>query len=148
MALRADLEGYAYSALRIVAGFLFLFHGLQKLFGLFGGQAMPLPSQMGVAGIIEFVGGVFIMIGLFTTPAAFICSGEMAAAYFTSHFPRAFWPIVNQGELAALYCFVFLFIAARGAGPFSLDVRMRGKGDWRARRGVAPHREQAPPMNP
>lgn len=127
MALRADLEGYAYSAMRIVTGFLFMFHGLQKLFGMFGGQAMPLPSQMGLAGVIELVGGVFVMIGLFTTPAAFICSGEMAAAYFLAHLPQAFWPISNRGELAVLYCFVFLYIAARGAGPFSLDWRMRAR---------------------
>jgi putative oxidoreductase len=115
------LEPYAYTALRIVAGLLFLFHGLQKLFGLYGGTAVSLLSQRGVAGIIEAVGGTLVMVGLFTVPAAFICSGEMAVAYFQAHQPRAFWPIENRGELAALYCFLFLYIATRGAGALSLD---------------------------
>jgi putative oxidoreductase len=77
---------------------------------------------------VEITGGILVLIGLFTSIAAFICSGEMAVAYFMMHFPRAFWPIQNQGELAALYCFAFLFIAARGGGPFSLDRVIRKKG--------------------
>ena len=114
------LEPYLYALLRIVAGFLFMFHGLQKMFGLFGGTAVELASQRGVAGIIEVVGGALIMIGLATRPVAFICSGEMAVAYFQVHHPRALLPIQNAGELAALYCFLFLYISARGPGSLSI----------------------------
>lgn len=121
MALKPTLEAYAYAAMRIVTGFLFLFHGLQKLFGMFGGQVVELTSLRGAAGVIELAGGLLVMVGLFTAPVAFICSGEMAFAYFMAHYPQGFWPILNRGELAALYCFVFLYIAARGAGPLSLD---------------------------
>jgi putative oxidoreductase len=113
-------EPYAYALLRIVAGLLFLFHGLQKLFGMYGGQAVELVSLRGLAGIIELVGGAMIMIGLYTSPVAFIASGQMAFAYFMSHQPQAFWPIQNRGELAALYCFVFLYISTRGSGPLSV----------------------------
>lgn len=125
MALKTNVEGYAYAAMRIVTGLLFLFHGLQKVFGMYGGKAVPLASLYGAAGIIELAGGVLVMIGLFTVPVAFICSGEMAVAYFMSHYPNGFWPIVNRGELAALYCFVFLYIATRGGGPLSLDRIIR-----------------------
>ena len=100
---------YIYAFLRIVAGFLFSLHGVQKLFGALGGQAVELASQRGLAGIIELVGGVLIAIGLFTSPVAFIASGEMAVAYFLAHAPRGLWPIQNGGELAALYCFLFLY---------------------------------------
>lgn len=127
MALRTNLDNYAYAAMRIVTGFLFLFHGLQKLFGMFGGQVVELASLRGAAGIIELLGGMLVMIGLFTPIAAFICSGEMAVAYFMAHQPRGTWPIQNAGELAALYCFVFLYIAARGAGPLSIDRLWRGR---------------------
>jgi putative oxidoreductase len=113
-------EPYAYALLRIVAGLLFLFHGLQKLFGMYGGQTAELVSLRGLAGVIELVGGAMIMIGLYTSPAAFIASGQMAFAYFMSHQPQAFWPIQNRGELAALYCFVFLYISTRGSGPLSV----------------------------
>jgi putative oxidoreductase len=113
-------EPYAYALLRIVAGLLFLFHGLQKLFGMYGGQAVELVSLRGLAGVIELVGGAMIMIGLYTSPVAFIASGQMAFAYFLSHQPQAFWPIQNRGELAALYCFVFLYISTRGSGPLSV----------------------------
>jgi putative oxidoreductase len=113
-------EPYAYALLRIVAGLLFLFHGLQKLFGLYGGQTVELLSLRGLAGLIELVGGAMIMIGLYTSPVAFIASGEMAFAYFMSHQPQAFWPIQNRGELAALYCFVFLYISTRGSAPLSV----------------------------
>jgi putative oxidoreductase len=114
-----------YSIFRVVFGFLFLFHGLQKIFGMFGGQVVPLPSLLGAAGMIEVVAGLFIMIGLFTRPIAFIASGEMAVAYFRSHFPRALWPIENGGEPAVLFCFAFLYISARGGGPWSLDALLR-----------------------
>lgn len=119
-------ERYApqvYALMRIVFGFLFVFHGLQKMFGLFGGRTAELVSQRGLAGVIEIVAGTMIMIGFFTRPAAFIASGQMAFAYFLSHYPSAFWPIQNRGELAVLYCFAFLYVAARGAGPLSVDRR-------------------------
>ena len=119
-------EPQAYALLRIVSGLLFLFHGLQKLFGMFGGQKVELASQMGVAGIIELAGGALIMIGLAASPAAFIASGEMAFAYFTAHQPNGTWPIENQGELAALYAFIFLYIATRGSGIWSVDAASSG----------------------
>ena len=113
-------EPHAYAMLRIVAGLLFMFHGLQK-FGLLGGQMVPLASMFGAAAVIETVGGLLIMIGLATSPVAFLCSGEMAYAYFTAHQPRGTWPIQNGGELSALYTFIFLFIATRGGGMLSVD---------------------------
>jgi putative oxidoreductase len=119
-------ERYApqvYALMRIVFGFLFIFHGLQKMFGLFGGRTAELLSLRGAAGVIEIVAGTLIMIGLYTRPAAFIASGQMAVAYFLSHYPRAFWPIENGGERAALFCFAFLYIATRGAGTWALDKR-------------------------
>jgi putative oxidoreductase len=112
-----------YALMRIVFGFLFIFHGLQKIFGLFGGRTAELLSLRGLAGAIEIVGGALIMVGLYTRPAAFIASGQMAAAYFMSHQPAGFWPIQNRGELAALYCFAFLYIASRGKGAWGLDRR-------------------------
>ena len=119
-------EPHAYALLRIVSGLLFLFHGLQKLFGMFGGQKVELASQMGAAGIIELVAGALIMIGLAASPAAFIASGEMAFAYFTVHQPNGTWPVENQGELAALYAFLFLYIATRGSGILSVDAGRSG----------------------
>lgn len=118
-----------YATLRIVAGLLFAFHGAQKLFGLFEGPARPLASLMGLAGIIEFAGGVLVMIGFLTGLVAFIASGQMAFAYFLAHAPRGGWPIENEGELAALFCFLFLFISARGAGIWSVDAALF----WRRR---------------
>ena len=109
-----------YALLRIVAGFLFAFHGAQKLLGLFGGTRVPLFTQFWAAGVIELVGGILIAIGLYASLAAFIACGEMAVAYFQAHAPRDPIPIVNQGELAILYCFVFLYIAARGNGRWSV----------------------------
>jgi len=106
-------QPWAYQAMRIAAGFLFFCHGLQK-FGLLGGRQMPLMSQFGAAGVIEVVGGLLIAFGVAVTPVAFICSGEMAVAYFTAHLPRGVLPAQNGGELAALYCFVFLYICTRG----------------------------------
>ena len=120
-------SAYLYAVMRIVVGFLFACHGAQKLFGMFGGvdqrgASVPLFSLFGFAGLIELVAGLLIMVGLVAGYAAFIASGEMAGAYFTAHLPRAFWPIQNTGELAALYCFVFLYIAARGSGIWSVDA--------------------------
>ena len=116
------------SVLRIITGFLFLAHGSQKLFGFPPSErpgAPTLLSLVGVAGVLEFIGGLLILFGLFTRPVAFILSGQMAVAYFMAHAPRGFWPVVNQGELAVLYCFVFLYLAAAGGGPWSLDAVLR-----------------------
>jgi putative oxidoreductase len=121
---------YLYVLLRVVAGLLFACRGAQKLFGVFGGiggppgTSMPLFSLMGLAGGIELVGGLLIALGVLTSLVAFIASGEMAFAYFMQHFPRGFWPIQNGGELAVLYCFLFLYIAANGVGLW---------GVWRSR---------------
>jgi putative oxidoreductase len=112
---------YLYAILRIVVGLAFAQHGAQKLFGALGGQAVSLGTQRGLAGVIEFVGGIMISLGLFTSPIAFLASGEMAWAYFQSHAPRGFWPIQNGGELAVLYCFIFLYVAAVGSGKLSID---------------------------
>ena len=116
-----------FALLRIVAGLLFACHGAQKLFGALGGTAMTSNPMMLAAGIIEFGGGLLIAIGLLTSWAAFIASGEMAVAYFMVHAKGGFWPIVNKGELAVAYCFLFLYIAARGSGPYSVDGMMRRK---------------------
>ena len=113
-------EPYAYALLRIVAGLLFLFHGLQK-FGIMGDGMVPMFSLMGLAAIIEGVGGALIMVGFMTSPIAFLASGEMAYAYFTVHQPKGTWPIQNDGELAALFAFLFLYISTRGAGMLSVD---------------------------
>jgi putative oxidoreductase len=112
--------------LRVVAGFVFMLHGGQKLLGWFGGMGdgSPLPPLMMAAGIIELVGGALIMLGLFTRPAAFISSGEMAVAYFMAHQPRGPLPITNNGEVPVLLCFIFLFFAAVGAGAYSVDAAM------------------------
>jgi putative oxidoreductase len=123
-------EQVALNLLRIVAGFLFLQHGLQKLFGVLGGtQVTDFFGMMGLAGLLETVGGALLILGLFSRPVAFILSGQMAWAYFMQHAPAGFWPIMNRGELAALYSFIFLYLAARGGGVFSLDgVRALRKG--------------------
>jgi putative oxidoreductase len=117
----AKWEPYAYAALRIVAGLMFACHGAQKLFGVLGGQSQLHNPMMLVAGIIEFVGGLLITLGLLTRIAAFIASGEMAAAYFMVHARGGLFPIINKGELAVVYCFLFLFIATRGAGQYGID---------------------------
>ena len=116
---------YAYPLMRIVVGLAFAQHGAQKLFGLLGGTdgsggSVEVLSIMGVAGVIELAGGLLVAAGLLTRLAAFVCSGQMAAAYFMAHAGRSFWPIENGGELAVLFCFVFLYIASRGGGSFSL----------------------------
>ena len=116
-------EEQSYALLRIVTGFLFIWHGTQKLLNFPVEFPYPLNPLMYSAGAIEMVGGVLVMIGLFTRPAAFICSGTMAAAYWMAHGMNSVFPIINKGELAALYCFAFLFIAVRGAGIWSLDKR-------------------------
>ena len=122
MGFLSKFEAQGYALLRIVTGFLFLWHGTQKLFGF------PAPRMEGVpdwitygAGGIELVGGVLVMIGFLTRPAAFICSGTMAAAYWMAHGMSDLFPLVNRGELAVLYCFTFLYIATRGGGIWSID---------------------------
>jgi putative oxidoreductase len=127
---RARLETATYAALRILSGALVAFHGAQKLFGLFAKNAGPeVFSQMWFGGIIELVGGLFIAFGLFTRPAAFLTSGMMAVAYIQFHWKGAlgssFFPIVNGGELAVIYCFTFLMFCVRGAGPISIDRILR-----------------------
>ena len=123
-----------HALLRIVTGFLFMFHGGQKLFGWFGGVGpdggtVQLVSLMGLAGVLEFFGGIMVMIGLLTRPVAFLLSGEMAFAYFMAHQPKGTWPIQNGGENVVLFCFVFLFLAANGPGPWSADSQLnRRKG--------------------
>ena len=116
-------EEQSYALLRIVSGFLFIWHGTQKLFNFPADFPYPLNPLMYSAGAIELVGGVLVMIGLLTRPAAFICSGTMAVAYWMAHGMNNLFPLINRGELAALFCFVFLFIAVRGAGIWSLDKR-------------------------
>lgn len=119
------------SLLRIVAAFMFILPGTMKLFAFpIGmppdGSTAQLVSQVGLGGILETFGGVLLLLGLFTRPVAFILAGEMAVAYFQFHAPQSFWPIVNNGINAALYCFVWLYFSAAGAGPWSLDAK-RGK---------------------
>jgi len=119
--------GITQSLLRFVAGLLLFCPGAMKLFGWFGGMPHPPGVHVGLtplllaAGIIEVVGGALLMAGLFTRPVAFVASGEMAFAYFIGHFPHGFLPIQNHGEAAVLLCFIFLFLAAAGGGPLSLD---------------------------
>jgi putative oxidoreductase len=121
-----------YAALRIVSGLLFSFHGLQKIFGVFTDKAQTFGTQIWLGGMIELVGGLLIALGLFTTWAAFVSSGTMAVAYTQFHwkfdFTEKFFPAMNKGELAAVYAFLFLFIAAKGSGVFSVDaLRLKGK---------------------
>ena len=125
LAVLAPLEPHLYALLCVVVGFLFLWHGSQKLFGFPGEMPPGVPAFiLYVAGPIEFLGGLLVMVGLFTRPAAFLSSGLMAIAYWMGHGHKAILPAQNGGELAALYCFVFFFIAARGGGELSLDSRM------------------------
>jgi putative oxidoreductase len=125
----ARFTDIAFALMRFVVGVLFACHGAQKLFGMFGGKVMTGSTLIMAAAVIELVGGVLIAIGLLTRAAAFIASGEMAVAYFKSHAPQGFWPIQNKGEAAVFYCFLFLFIAAHGAGRYSLDALVRrGQG--------------------
>ena len=123
-------EPFARSALRIVVGFTFSLHGLQKFLGFFGGMGghgatAPVFSLLWTAGVLETFGGLLLVVGLFTRPVAFLLAGEMAVAYFRTHQPRGLWPIENGGELAVLYCFVFLYLSTAGPGPWSLDRLFR-----------------------
>jgi putative oxidoreductase len=114
----ARFSDVAYLLLRVVAGLMFAQHGVQKLFGLLGGQAVPPFSLLGLAGVIELATGLLIALGVATSWWAFLASGQMAVAYFRNHAGNAFWPVQNRGELAVLYCFVFLYIACRGGGKW------------------------------
>ena len=131
--LESSLAGWTprlLSVLRIITGFLLMAHGAQKLFGFLAPPGMPaatMGSLMWVAGVLEFFGGLLILIGLFTRLVAFVLSGLMAVAYFMAHAPGGFWPLQNKGELAVLYCFVFLYFAAAGGGPWAAD-RLIGRG--------------------
>ena len=128
----------AFFLLRVVSGLLFFQAGSMILLGWFGGMpgqpgsTAPLMTQAGVGGVLEFSGGIAIMLGLLTRPVAFILSGEMAVAYWQFHAPNGAWPILNHGEPAVLFCFIFLFMAAHGGGEWSLDALIRRK-----RRGPA-----------
>ena len=115
------------SVLRIVTAFLFIEHGAQKFFSFPAPpqRAIDLASLMGLAGTLELVGGALVLVGLFTRPVAFVLSGFMAVAYFMAHAPQGFWPLLNRGELAIMYCFVFLYLSAAGGGPWSLDRLLR-----------------------
>ncbi len=124
------IEPFARSVMRIVIGFTFSCHGAQKLFGAFGGlnghgATVHALTVLWIAAIIETVGGVLLLLGLFTSPVAFITCGEMAVAYFTVHAPRGHFPLRNGGELAVVYCFVFLYLIFAGGGPLSLDRALR-----------------------
>jgi putative oxidoreductase len=140
------LPDIALTLLRVVAGLMFMQHGVQKLFGLlqmpgmppFGGPP-PFLSMMWIAGVLETFGGLLVALGALTRPVAFLLSGQMAVAYFMAHAPRGFWPVLNQGEVAALYCFVFLAFAALGGGPYSVD------GLFRKRRGRTTERHYSSP---
>lgn len=117
---------WAHTLLRIVTGFLLMPHGAQKLFGWLGGMggsgaSAPFPGLLWFAGVLEFFGGLGILLGVFTRPIAFVLSGQMAVAYFMAHAPRGFWPLLNRGELAVLYCFIFLLLAAAGGGPYTVE---------------------------
>jgi putative oxidoreductase len=122
------LTPYLLSVLRIVAASLYIAHGTQKLFGV-PGHPFHAPvfaaTLLFAAGVLEAIGGTLLLLGLFTRPVAFVLSGQMAIAFFTQHYPQGPWPILNGGELAVLYCFLWLFFSAAGAGPISLDKLRR-----------------------
>ena len=116
----------ALTLLRTVTGFLLMPHGAQKLFGWLGGMggggaSASFPGLLWFAGVLEFFGGLGILLGVFTRPIAFVLSGFMSVAYFMAHAPQGFWPLLNRGELAVLYCFTFLFLAAAGGGPYTVE---------------------------
>jgi putative oxidoreductase len=124
-----SLEPELRSVLRIVAAFVFMLFGTMKLFAwpgsLHGGRPVELVSQMGFAGVLEFVGGLLLLVGAFTRPVAFVLAGEMAVAYFQAHLPKGFWPTLNGGVNAALFCFIWLYFSSAGAGPWSVDAKVR-----------------------
>lgn len=117
-------QPYALAALRIIAALLFIEHGTQKLFGFPASQMEgSLPTLLLVAALLELVGGILVLVGLFTRPAAFLLSGQMAVAYFMAHAPTSVFPVLNGGDAAILFCFIFLFLVTSGPGAFSVDKR-------------------------
>ena len=130
---RSGVSHFFLNTMRIVVALMFMQHGAQKLFTVFGFEApVEFMSKLWFAGVLELFGGGLILLGLFTRPVAFLLAGEMAIAYFQSHFSRDWVPIVNRGELTVLYCWIYLFIAANGGGSFSLDgllARRRAKSN-------------------
>jgi putative oxidoreductase len=134
---------YLLSILRIIAAFVYGVHGTQKLFGFPAPFPVPhLPPLFLIGGILETCGGFLLLCGLFTRPVALILSGEMAVAYFTFHAPHGFWPLLNNGEGAVLYCFIFLYLASTGGGPWSLDRLVRERAG--ARPGPLPNKLMQP----
>jgi putative oxidoreductase len=129
------LEAWAprmLAVLRIMVALLFIDHGSQKLFGFpppTGGEGPPLFSLLGLAGVLEFFGGLLLLVGLFTRPVAFLLAGEMAFAYFMAHAPKSFFPALNGGDAAILYCFIFLYLCVAGAGPWSIDAARAQRPD-------------------
>jgi putative oxidoreductase len=127
--LPASWQGYTHAALRIMTGLLFLQHGMTKLFKFpltdYFKDGVQIASLMGAAGLLELAGGILIIIGLFTRSVAFVLAGMMAVAYFMAHASQGFYPIQNGGELAIMFCFVFLYLATAGAGPFSVDANRK-----------------------
>jgi putative oxidoreductase len=126
-------QPYLLSVLRIIAGFLFMQFGTAKLFAfpgvtMPGGGTVQLASLVGLAGVLETFGGALVLVGLFTRPVAFVLSGLMAVAYFKAHAARSFWPILNHGEPAVHYCFLWLYFSSAGAGPWSLDALLSRRG--------------------
>jgi len=132
MSSRAGAPAFVLSLLRFVAGLCFMQHGLYKLFGFPEAAPAHLTPLLVTAGIIEALGGLLVCIGLFARPAAFIMSGEMAIGYFMVHLPKSFFPLINGGDAAILYCFIFLYIAVAGGGAWSLDRLMAGPRSWLA----------------
>ena len=128
----ASLQPYVRSLVRIVIAATFSLHGMQKVLGLFGGMGgkggtASFATLPWISGCLELGGGLLLVLGLFTAPAAFVLSGEMAVAYFMMHYPRGFFPVSNGGELAVLYCFLFFYLFVAGPGPLSLDALLRKK---------------------
>ena len=131
---QAFLARYLLSMLRIVAAFSFITHGTQKLFAMPALQPrdpVALVSLAGLAGVLEVFGGSLLLVGLFARPVAFLLAGEMAVAYFMSHMPRSFFPVLNAGEPAVLFCFIWLYVSAAGPGPLSVDALWKGTGKAR-----------------
>jgi putative oxidoreductase len=134
---RTKYNDVAYAIFRVLVGLFFVLHGAQKLFGILGGSAQPLVSLMGIAGIIEFVGGILIALGLFTVPVAIVTALEMLVAYVMAHAPKGALPIANGGELALLFFAAFFYIIFEGSGRYSLDA-------WWCRRREATEPVKAP----
>lgn len=136
LSLPARWAGWAphlQSLLRVIVAFLFVLHGSMKVLAfpvsmMKGGGTIPLGTMPGVGGVLELIGGSLLFLGLFTRPVAFLLSGEMAVAYFTTHAHRGFWPTMNGGELPVLFCFIWLYFSAAGPGPWSVDALRRGTG--------------------